>query len=163
MAAFSARHEFDVPPAAVAAAMTDPDFVGTLQLPDLETPEVLGRESDGNGTVLRARYRFVGSLDPIARRVLGNDRISWVQEVRVGADATHGELRVVPDTRAGQMTFTGSYDLDAAGSGGTVRELHGELRIKVPMIGGRAEKRILPGILRRIDLEADAMRTWLAR
>lgn len=163
MVTFSARHDFDAPPARVSEVMTDPEFVASLRLPDLEAPEVLGRQSNANGTVLLARFRFVGSLDPIARKVLGNDRISWVQEVEVDTDGARGRLRVTPDARAGSMRCEGSYRLDATAAGGTRRDLQGDLQIKIPLIGGRAERHILPGLLRRIDLEADAIRAWLAR
>ena len=161
MVAFSARHEFDAAPALVAAAMTDPDFVRTVELPDLERAEVLEHHADATGRVIRYRYRFVGHLDPIARRVLGKDRISWVQEVRVDAGDEHGVLAVVPDVRADRLQCSGEYRLETHG-GTTVRSLHGELSIKVPLIAGRAEQHILPGLLRRIDLEADALRDWLS-
>jgi hypothetical protein len=161
MVSFKARHEFDAPPAAVAAAMTDPAFVASLRLPDLEAPEVLEHHADENGTLLRARFRFVGKLDPIARRILGNDRISWVQEVRVDPTSEHGTLAVVPDVHPDRMRFSGEYRLEPT-NGGSVRELHGELSIRVPVIAKRAENHILPGLLRRIDLEAEALRTWLA-
>jgi uncharacterized protein DUF2505 len=159
--AFSARHEFDATPPTVAATMTDPDFVVGVELPDLEPAEVLEHRADGDGRMIRYRYRFVGHLDPIARRVLGKDRISWVQEVRVDAGDAHGVLAVVPDVRADRLHFAGEYRLEAL-EGTTVRSLQGELSIKVPLIAGRAEQHILPGLLRRIDLEADALRRWLA-
>jgi uncharacterized protein DUF2505 len=159
--AFSAQHEFAASPATVAATMTDPDFVRTVELPDLEPAEVLEHHADAGGRVIKYRYRFVGHLDPIARRVLGKDRISWVQEVRVDAGDEHGVLAVVPDVRADRLKFAGEYRLEANG-GATVRSLQGELSIKVPLIAGRAEQHILPGLLRRIDLEAEALRAWLA-
>ena len=90
MASFTARHEFEAAPDAVGAAMTDPAFVASLHLPDLEPPEVLDHRVDDDGRMVRARFRFVGKLDPIARRVLGNDRISWVQEVRVNGPSSEG-------------------------------------------------------------------------
>jgi hypothetical protein len=161
MVSFNARHEFDAPPAAVAAVMTDPTFVGSLQLPDLEAPEVLERGDDDSGRWLRARFRFVGSLDPIARRILGKDRISWVQEVRVDATNQRGVLSVTPDVHPDRMRFAGEYQLEAT-NGGTTRSLSGDLSIRVPVISRRAEQHILPGLLRRIDLEADALRAWLA-
>ncbi len=160
MVAFSARHEFAAPRAVVAAAMTDPEFVGRVELPDLEPAEVLEHGADEHGRVIRYRYRFVGHLDPIARRILGKDRISWVQEVRVDAGDAHGVLAVVPDVRPDRLTFSGEYGLDTH-DGTTVRSLQGELSIKVPLVGGRAEQHILTGLLRRIDLEADALRAWL--
>jgi uncharacterized protein DUF2505 len=158
---FDARHEFDAPPAAVTAGLTDPEFVGSLELPDLERPEVLQHRVDDNGRFIQARFRFVGHLDPIARRILGNDRITWVQEVRFEASNERGELGVTPDVHPDRMKFAGDYRLTAK-NGGTVRTLTGELSIKVPLIAGRAEKAILPGLLRRVDLEAEALRAWLA-
>jgi hypothetical protein len=161
MVSFNARHEFDAAPDAVAAAMTNPAFVGSLRLPDLEAPEVLEHAADGSGRLLRARFRFVGRLDPLARRILGNDRISWVQEVRVDAANAHGVLAVTPDAHPDRMRFAGEYQL-APTDQGSVRTLSGELSIRVPVIARRAEQHILPGLLRRIDLEADALRAWLA-
>src|SRR3954454_2519982 len=146
MVSFSAEHEFDAPPAAVTAAMTDPGFVSSLELPDLEAPEVLEHGSDDDGRFVRARFRFVGKLDPIARRVLGNDRISWVQEVRFDAGDERGALAVTPDVQPDRMKFAGEYVLESRDDGGTTRSLSGDLSIRVPIISRRAERRILPGL-----------------
>jgi hypothetical protein len=160
---FDIRDEFDAPPAEVAAAMTDPKFVASLDLPDFERPEVLADGADTDGRTVRARYRFVGKLDPIARRILGNKDISWVQEVHVDAANEHGSLTVTPDVYPDRMHFSGEFRLASTAAGGTTRRLTGELNIRVPLVSGRAEKAILPGLLRRVDLEADALREWLAR
>jgi hypothetical protein len=161
MASFDVTHQFAAPPDAVAGAMTDETFVASLRLPDLEAPDVLGRSSDANGTVIRYRYQFVGTLDPIARRILGSDRISWVQEVRVDPSAARGDLAVTADSHPERLQFSGDYTL-TANDGGTTRRLRGTFAIKVPLVGRKAEQHILPGLLQRIDLEAEAMRTWLA-
>jgi hypothetical protein len=161
MASFDVTHDFAAPPDAVAGAMTDEAFVASLRLPDLEAPDVLGRSSDASGTVIRYRYQFVGKLDPIARRILGKDRISWVQNVRVDPSGTRGDLTVTADAHPERLQFSGDYTLTAT-AGGTSRRLQGTFAIKVPLVGRRAEQHILPGLLRRIDLEADAMREWLA-
>src|SRR5689334_7042265 len=143
--------------------MTDPDFVASLRLPDLEPPEVLeGGEADDGGRIVRARFKFVGRLDPIARRIMGNDRISWVQEVRFDAANERGALGVIPDVHPERMKFGGEFRLTEK-DGGTVRTLTGDLSIKVPLISRRAEQHILPGLLTRVDLEAEALRAWLAR
>jgi uncharacterized protein DUF2505 len=161
MAAFDLAHEFAAAPDAVAGAMTDAAFVASLRLPDLEPPDVLDRTSGPNGTVIRYRYQFVGRLDPIARRILGNDRISWVQEVRVDPSGTRGDLAVTADAHPERLQFSGDYTL-VAHDGGTTRRLRGTFAIKVPLVGRRAEQHILPGLLQRIDLEAEATRDWLA-
>jgi hypothetical protein len=93
--------------------------------------------------------------------VLGNDRIAWAQVIEVDADERRGTLTVVPGAHPERMRFSGDFLLEPS-DGGTVRTMEGELAIKVPLVGRRAEQHILPGLLRRIDLEADALREWLA-
>jgi hypothetical protein len=161
LADFNAKHQFTASPDEVAAGMTDAEFVSGLTLPDVSAPEVLDRVDDADGVVLRARYRFVGSLDPLARRILGGDRISWVQEVRVDPSKRAGTLTVRPDVQADRLRCQGDYELEPIEDGGTRRVLHGSLSIKVPLIGGRAEGLILRGLLKRIDLEAAALEHWL--
>ncbi len=142
--------------------MTDEAFVAGLRLPDVAPPEVLERSTDEEGTVLRARFRFDGTLDPIANKILSGARISWVQEVRVDPGNERGTLRVRADAQPDRLRCRGEYRLEARGTG-TVRELAGELSVRVPLIGSRAEQRILPGLLRRIDLEAAALEAWASR
>jgi hypothetical protein len=168
---FDARHRFAAPPEQVAAAMTDIDFVTSLVLPDVELAEVVGRIENANGVALRVRYRFVGRLDPVARRVLSGNRVSWVQEVRVDASMRRGTISVSPDIQADRMECRGTYRLEptgaAGGAGGagdgtgTTRSLGGALSVHVPLVGRRAEQHILPGVLRRIDIEAAAMQAHL--
>jgi hypothetical protein len=163
LADFDADHRFTVAPDAVADGMTDERFVAGLTLPDVAPPEVLDRVENADGVTLRARYRFVGSLDPLARRILSGDRISWVQEVRVDPSKRAGLLTVRSDVQADRLQCHGRYELEPLDDGGTRRVLHGSLAIKVPIIGGRAERHILPGLLKRIDLEAAELDAWLAR
>jgi hypothetical protein len=59
------------------------------------------------------------------------------------------------------MRFSGEYHLTPT-EAGSIRELRGDLSIRVPVIAKRAENHILPGLLSRIDLEAEALRAWLA-
>jgi hypothetical protein len=53
-------------------------------------------------------------------------------------------------------------DLDAAGAS-TRRQLEGDLVVALPVVGGMAERRIVRGVLARLDVEADALRERLAR
>jgi hypothetical protein len=86
-----------------------------------------------------------------------------VQEVRVDPSKRAGALTVRADVQADRFQCHGRYELEPLDGGGTRRVLHGSLVIKVPLIGGRAERQILPGLLKRIDVEAAALDQWLAR
>ncbi|MGH9216107.1 MAG: DUF2505 family protein [Acidimicrobiales bacterium] len=152
---FAAEHRFDAPVDAVVAGLTDPAFHRELQLPDLKLLDVDTHANQAEA-VLRLRYDFVGHLDPFARGLLGDRRLTWLQE-----------LRLDPSTGAGRLTFEAEADprrlhgraavaLEPSG-GGTRRRLDGELVVAVPVVGSRAERRIVPGLLRRLDIEADAL------
>jgi hypothetical protein len=43
-----------------------------------------------------------------------------------------------------------------------MRELDGELVVAIPLVGSRAERKIVPGVLRRLDMEAEAVNSALA-
>ena len=79
---FHAEHRFNGSKQAVGALLSDPAFYLGLGLPDLSRPEVLEQREDGYDAMLRLRYEFVGSLDPIVHRLLGPNRLAWIQEVQ---------------------------------------------------------------------------------
>ncbi|MCU1456305.1 MAG: hypothetical protein JWL73_397 [Actinomycetia bacterium] len=167
-----ARHEFPAAVEAVEQAMADPAFYAQLRdLPDLAPPEVVDRAAVGSRITLTVRYVFTGHVDPIVRRVVPVDQLVWVQTTEFDTAAHEATLTVVPEKLGSMLQCAGKFVLQPAtrtsGDGvarpGTVRTLTGELRVKVPLLGGRAEKALGPGILRRIDLEADALRAWLTR
>jgi hypothetical protein len=152
---FAAEHRFVAPVDAIIAGLTDPEFHRGLQLPDLKLldADVHPNESE---TVLRLRYDFVGHLDPLARRLLGGRRLTWLQELRL--DRTSGAGRLTFAAEADPRRLHGRADVVIAPhDGGARRTLDGELVVEVPVVGGNAERRIVPGLLRRLDIEAAAL------
>jgi Protein of unknown function (DUF2505) len=158
---FQAEHTFDGPANVVAALLTDPEFYQGLVLPDLSPPDVLQSSSDREHSVLRLRYEFIGSLDPIARRIVGENRLAWIQEVRVEQSSGSGELSFGAAADPARLHGSALFTLKEQ-QGRCVRRLSGELTVAIPLIGSRAERRIVPGVLRRLDIEADAIAVALA-
>ncbi len=158
---FQAEQEFPgVAPKAVATLLVDPEFESRVELPDLSLPEVLDHRVDGNDTVLRLRYEFVGHLDPVAVRLLGGKKLSWVQELRLDVEAGRGTLQFAAEADPKRLFGSASVVIDGAASGAT-RRFDGELVVKAPVVGSMAERRIVPGLIRRLDVEAEAVRTKL--
>ena len=153
---FHAEHRFTGSVEAVAALLADPNFYVDLILPDLNQPDVLESRDDGDDAMLRLRYEFAGSLDPIAQRLLGSGRLAWIQEVRVNRSDASGTLRFEAEKDPRRLHGAADFAL-VASRGGNVRHLDGELVVAIPGIGRMAEKRIVPGLLRRLDLEAEAL------
>jgi hypothetical protein len=157
---FHAEHQFSGSVQAVEALMVDSAFYLDLALPDLSKPELLERSETGDVTVLRLRYNYVGNLDPLAHRLLGSNRLAWIQETRADRSAGSGMVSFVAEKDAKRLHGSSDFELTAAG-GGTVRHMDGELIVAVPGIGGMAERRIVPGVLRRLDIEAQAIEDQL--
>jgi hypothetical protein len=157
----AARHRFAAPVSAVCEAMGDPEFYAGLRLPDVEPPELISRTGDGDRVDVRVRFRYTGKLDPIARRIVGRDHVTWVQNLEIDRSSQSCALQVVPEMGAVPVSCTGTFVLRDE-DGGCVRTLDGDLRIRVPLIGSRAERSLAPGIMRRLDLEAVALDRYLA-
>jgi hypothetical protein len=161
---FEAEHEFPAPCAAVAARLCDPAFQTQLELPDLGRPEVVEHTADGPVRVLRLRYEYTGRLDPIARRVVGGGKLTWVQELRLDTSAFTGTLTYHADEQADRFNAEAEVTLvPLDGDARARRRIAGDLHIRIPLVGGTAEKKIVPGVVRRLDVEAaalaDALRT----
>jgi hypothetical protein len=153
---FHAEHHIHASGAAVATLLADPTFYLGLSLPDLSRPEILDQHHDGGEAVLRMRYEFEGSLDPIAQRLLGSSRLAWIQEVRVDGAARSGALRFEAEKDPRRLHGAADFVLASDGDD-TLRRLDGDLVVAVPGIGRMAERRIVPGILKRMDVEAQAI------
>lgn len=152
---FRAEHHFRGPVDQVAALLTSADFHRTLALPDLSLPEVMADEVDGDRARLQLRYEFVGSLDPIAQRLLGGRRLTWLQDLDLDRSTGAGRLRFAAEAEPKRLHGKADFTLAPDGPGpGSVRRLDGELTVAVFGVGGMAEGRIVPGLRRRLDIEA---------
>ena len=157
---FVVDHRFAAPVDAVEAAMLDPAFVGTLDLPHLRTPVVVDRHDDGSIAVLAMRVEFSGRVPSLARRIAGTDRISWVQTYRIDRARHEGEMTFVPDVRAERLDCRATVRLSVDGRG-CRRVIDGEARVHVPLVAGRAERLVVSGLTERFDVEAEQLGHWL--
>ena len=159
---FESEHEFAASVERVATLMSDPDFQAQLDLPDLSRPEVVVHEVDGSDRLLQLRYQYIGQLDPIARRVVGNRKLTWIQVLRINATTGTGTLSFSAEEDADRVNGSATVSIVSTDPGGSRRRIAGDFRIRLPVIGGTAERKIVPGLVRRLDVEADALSAGLA-
>lgn len=142
--------------------MLDPEFARRLlELPDVGDVEVVGTGSGSSGRWLSVRMVYDGSLDPIAARVLGSSSPSWIQTYRFDT-VTEGALTISPEHHEKLLLCQATVTLHEEGDR-TRRLMTGELSVRVPLLGGRAERALAPAIIRRIDIEAELLLDWLNR
>ena len=155
---FEVEHDFPAPPARVAGVLCDPEFHLALDLPDLSRPAVVASSVDGSTHLLRLRYEYIGQLDPIAHKLLGARKLTWIQELRLDTATYTGTLSFSAEADADRLN--GKAEVAIAAVDGTEhsrRRIAGDYHVRVPLMGGTAERRIVPGLVRRLDVEAAAL------
>lgn len=156
---FHCSHRFVGSADEVMTILADPDFYLGLELPDLSDP-ILIDSGDDPDEHIRLRYEFTGAVDPIAQRLIGSERLTWLQTVRIDRSRGLGSLEFESERQP--KLLHGSADFTVADDGGAaIRQLDGELVVSVPGIGRMAERRIVPGVIRRLDIEAQAVNARL--
>jgi hypothetical protein len=158
---FETNHQFSAARDVVVDVLCDPEFQTHLDLPDLSRPEVVESSTDGTTRVLRLRYEYVGQLDPIARKIVGGRKLTWIQELRLDTKTFAGKLSFASEEDANRLNGEAKVVLTADGGAHCTRQISGDFHVKVPLIGGTAERRIVPGLTRRLEVEAAALATEL--
>jgi hypothetical protein len=159
---FEVEHEFPGTPAAVAAILCDAAFHTALDLPDLSRPEVVAADDTPPARMLRLRYEFVGHLDPIAKRVLAGRKLTWIQQLRLDTGTGIGRLTFEAEAEPERLHGSASVALTVMDDTHTRRRIAGEFFVRVPLVGGTAERRIVPGLVARLDVEAAALTAALS-
>ena len=156
---FTTEHRFPGAPEQVAALMIDPTFEAAVALPDLKAPDVLEHVAPSptsDAGSLRLRYEYVGELDGLARRVTAGRKLTLVQFVGFDTAAGPGRYTLEAEADPGRVHGAATITLTPDGAE-CVRRFDGDFVVKLPIMGGTIEKRLLPGILSRFDVEAEAL------
>lgn len=160
---FTIEQAFPAPLGAVEAALVDPAYLDRLStLPKLGRPTLLEQREDEGGEVVHqsVRYAFVGDLNAAVRRVVDPKRLTWVEEATIDRRSHVTTWRIVPDHYANLLRSNGTFRLEPAGDG-TRRVAEGELKVSVPLVGGKVEQAIVLGLREHAELEHDVLEEWL--
>ncbi len=154
------RHElaYDASPAEVFAMLADPAFrEASCAAQDVVSAEVdLERDGDGFSLTIDQEQR-TDDLPSFARTFAGDTTRAIQREE--WADATGGTMRI--DTPGKPSEAKGTITLRGDGAG-TVETVDLELRVKVPLIGGRLEKLLAAKVAAGMDAEHAVGVRWLA-
>jgi hypothetical protein len=153
---FAAVHEFAAPIGQVMGAMVDPAVYLALELPDVGQPEVLDRGAEAGIEHLRLRYVYTGQLNALARRVVGDHQLAWVQLTTIDRAARAGRLAYASEDPSRRLRGEATVAFTSA-AGATTRRIDGELTLALRVARATAERNLVAGVLRRFDLEAVAI------
>jgi hypothetical protein len=147
---------------AVEDAFVDPAFLARLaQLPSFAGVELLDQQVDGDVVRQRVHYAYVGELSSAVTAIVDPAKLSWVEESVHDRTAHRADCRILPDHYANRLECSYVVRLTAQGDA-TRRTAQGDLRVHVPLLGGRAERAIVGGLRDHAEREAAAITAWLA-
>ena len=154
------RHElrYDAPPARVFEMLADPAFrEAVAEAMDVISADVrLERQGEGF-TLTVDQLQKTDDLPGFARTFAGDSTQAIQREVWPGA--TGGDLSI--DAPGKPTSMAGTIRLEPAGAGTTeVVEL--EIKVKVPLIGGKLENLMADNIRSGMDVEQTVAAAWLA-
>ncbi|MFC5285908.1 DUF2505 domain-containing protein [Actinokineospora guangxiensis] len=156
------RADLDAPASRVHAALVSTEYL-TDRLAAIGGPgAALVAHSEAGGTVTYRLRQTVPAehLPPIAKSVLRGDLVverteTWTPEGSGFTGTTTARVGGVPGE------ITGTYGLRDTASGCSWRT-EGEVRVKVPLIGGKIEGVIAEQVTRLLAAEAAFTADWLA-
>ncbi len=148
----------------VVRALGDRDYYASLgdASSSVRAPELLSASTESGSLRVRVRYAFAGTITGPAAMVVDADKLTWVIETQYDPATHRGTLVVVPDHYEGMLRCHGTLVL-AEEDGATVETVAGDLEVKVPLVGRAAEKAILGGLTRQLEVEAVALAAWCLR
>jgi hypothetical protein len=149
---------------AVVRALGDPDYYAHLgeAATAVRAPRLLSVDRDAGTLRTSVRYAFDGSISGPAALVVDADKLTWVIETTYDTTAHSGTVVVLPDHYEGMLRCSGTLTLEDSGRGETLETVSGQLVVRVPLVSSAAEKAILGGFSRHLELEAAALAEYCA-
>jgi hypothetical protein len=145
-----------VPPSEAMAAYGSPAFYEDRGVrDDIAVLGVVDHEDDGTRVVLEVHFAFVGSVSGAVRRVVDPAKLSWITRTEIFPDEARSSWEVLPDYYPDRLTASGTYRFDEGPDGplSTVVRVDGDLKVRVPLVGGTVERVIVSGLRSYIEDE----------
>jgi hypothetical protein len=145
-----------VSPAEAIAAYGSPAFYeDRTTRDDIAVLGVVDHEDHGDRVVLEVHFAFVGSVSGAVRRVIDPAKMSWITRTELFVEEVRSRWEVLPDYYPDRLTASGTYRFEEGSDGpaSTVVRVDGDLKVRVPLVGGTVERVIVSGLTSYIQAE----------
>lgn len=150
-------HTYDASPDAVFEMLADPAFRSAVSEAQHVVSHDVTLDRDGDSfTMVNDQVQDTAGLPSIAKKIVGDTTRAIQREVwgdRTGATVT-------VDAPGNPSEIRGSTRLDAAGSG-TKQTTELEIKVRVPLIGGKLEALLADSLGAAIRIENQVGDAWL--
>lgn len=143
---FTLEQRFRMSPEEVLAMLTDESFWnGVDGLTTMSTPRVLDIIRRGDHITTRLGYDLVVDLPGEAARFINTSAVSWVEVTEWHVPSSTSHTTFVPDQAARLLVASVETSLHPDGPG-TRRDVSGEVRVRIPLLGSKVESAIVGGV-----------------
>lgn len=111
----------------------------------VSAPEVLDRSHRGDLVTLRLRYRFIAHLPSAVTAVVHPDNLVWVEQTVTDLSAGTARVDFQPEHYASKLSASAQIRYGGR-EGSATRQVQGDLKVKVFLVGGQVEKAIASGL-----------------
>jgi len=140
----------------------DSNFWSSLtDLSATSTPEVLDIKRDAHTAVVRLHYVLAVDLPKEASRFIDPNDVAWVEETTWTLKDMSAQVRFLADQASQLLKASASAALAQQGEA-AVRSVRGEVKVHIPLLGGRVEKVIVQGVQDHLKEEASAVQDRLS-
>ncbi|MBX3190166.1 MAG: DUF2505 family protein [Labilithrix sp.] len=148
------RHEFDIDEDAYwSKCVFDPAFNKELYVDELQFPNWSLLESKEDDAKIVRRVQVdppVGNVPGPVKKVIG-DRLSYIEEGTFDRKTKRYAFKVIPSTMADKTKVAGEMWVEKLGEKKIARVLKISVEVKVFMVGGMVEERILSDLRTSYD------------
>lgn len=159
---FDVKQQFDADAAAVIGCYSSAEMYE--QLPEfgkISRPDLLDRTASGDTVKIRLRYKFTADLPTAALAIIDPDRLTWVEETTYDLAGLTSRVKLLPDHYASKLEASASARFVDRGDG-SIRDVAGDLRVRVLLVGGQVERAIVDGLKEHLAEEAQLVAKLLA-
>jgi uncharacterized protein YndB with AHSA1/START domain len=150
---------YDAPPADVYKMLADPEFREKVCVAAGAVRQQVSVTPAGNGMIVQIdQTQPAHGIPSFATKFVG-DEIQIVQQERWSGDAAADFTLEIPG-KPGRCT--GTVTLADDGNGGTLETVSGDLKVNIPLVGGKLEALISDMVKAAMRKEEQVGRSWLA-
>lgn len=125
--------------------------------PNITSVKTLRREKKGSKQFTKIETCANGDIPPKLRKLITPKMLTWVEEGVFDYDTNTYKFKVTPFYMANVFKMRGSVEWKKLENGKTGREMNGEIKVKVPVLGPLVEKKIIETQRENLDLDVKTM------
>ena len=160
---FLQRHVFETEKTHVWSVIQQADFMQAMDAASGIQSTLISEELRDGKPFNVINVEFNEPLPDIAARLLGTTQLSWKQEQLWDADQFQMHWRILIPNLERKVQAAGCYQLmDAESTGSCIRQISGEIIVRIPLVGAKIERQIVRRLERSYEQAAAFTTQWLA-